>query len=100
MYLVSVNLHAIEACLLQLIAVLEPVAWLVEDEVSKRPGGQLFPASRHQPMLLHTCKASHSKKRLLLQVARVILCASCEQHAREKTNEKGTGSRAAQVIVL
>ena len=36
-YLVSVNLHAIEACLLQLIAILEPVTWLVEDKVSKGP---------------------------------------------------------------
>ena len=52
-YLVSVNLHAVEACLFQLIAILKPVTWLVEDEVSKRPGGQLLPASGHQPVLLH-----------------------------------------------
>lgn len=38
-YLVSVNFHAVEACLLQLIAILKPVARLVEDKVSKRPGG-------------------------------------------------------------
>ena len=37
--LVSVNLHAIEPCLLQLITVLEPVTWLVEDKVSKGPCG-------------------------------------------------------------
>lgn len=38
-HLVSVDLHAVEACLLQLIAILEPVTWLIEDKVSKRPGG-------------------------------------------------------------
>lgn len=37
--LVSVNLHAVEACLLQLVAILKPVTWLVEDKIGKRPGG-------------------------------------------------------------
>ncbi len=42
-YLISVYKHAMEPCLLELIAVLEPITGLIEDKVCKGPRGKLIP---------------------------------------------------------
>ena len=45
-YLISVYKQAMESCLLELIAVLEPVTGLIEDKVYKGPRGKRIPPCR------------------------------------------------------
>jgi len=44
LYLISVYKHATESCLLELVAILEPITGLIKDKVCKGPRGKLIPS--------------------------------------------------------